>query len=577
MSEPTSLTDRKQSSTALAADSAAVANPQPTADTYSPLNDPRLLKLHGIYQQGDRDRRNSGGKGDAKVHRMMVRTKIPGGKLTGEQFLDHLRLCDEFGDGTLRVTTRQDIQIYGVHKNDLREVVQRIKGMGLTTLGACGDVGRNIICCPAPFNDDPRHQQMQQLAQDLSDRLLPSVSAYESLWFGNGDGDGGGGGEGPKEDDSLYGQEHLPRKFKIGIALPDDNCTDVYTHDLGLLAICEGTRIVGYNVLVGGGMGMTPTNTNTFPALARPVAFVKPQQVADVALAIVEVFRDFGNRAKRRQARLKYLIADWGLGQFKRRVEDYFGQQLAPPRKAKVQEVHNHLGWHEQGDGRWFLGLSVENGRLGDSECVQWKSALEEILRTVRPNVRLTPQQNLLLIDIDGRRRVAVDEILRQHGIQSTEGLSKVRRWSMACVALPTCPLALAESERVLPEVIDALESELRRLNLQHEEFAVRMTGCPNGCARPYNADVGLVGRGVGRYAIFLGGRRLGDRLAFLYKDKVPLEQIVPVLVSLLTLFKRRRQPGETFGDFCHHQGAEKLATAVLKQPSGQHSCLPSS
>jgi len=364
----------------------------------------------------------------------------------------------------------------------------------------------------------------------------------------------------------LYQQDYLPRKFKIGIALPDDNCVDVHTHDLGLLAVCEENRVVGYNILVGGGMGMTPANKKTFPALARPMAFVEPEAVVDTAIAIVKVFRDFGNRTNRKQARLKYLLAEWGMQRFKQRVEEYYGRRLSMPRSINVRGVDDHLGWHPQGDGRWFLGLSVENGRITDGESVRWKSALREVFRTLGPNVRLTPQQNLLLIDLEDWQLAIVEEILCHHGVERIGRISNVRRWSMACVALPTCPLAITEGERAMPGIIDALESELVRLELGHEEFTVRMTGCPNGCARPYNADVGLVGRGLGKYAVFLGGGRLGDRLGFLHMDKVPLAQIVPALVPLLTLFKHQRWQGESFGDFCHRNGPGELAACLTRQ-----------
>jgi len=344
------------------------------------------------------------------------------------------------------------------------------------------------------------------------------------------------------------------------MTLPEDNCVDAYTNDLAFMAISEGRRVEGYNVLVGGGLGVTPSNKRTFPALAQPLAFLRPDQVVDVAAAVVKVHRDFGDRSDRKRARLKYLLADRGLEWFKGEVEKHWGRALPEPRPQEVLGFDDHLGWHEQGDGRWFYGLNVENGRIVDREGFTLKSALREICRTFRPGIRLTPQQSILFADLCPADRPAVEAILCRHGVPLSEQISTVRRWSMACVALPTCPLAVAESERVLPGLIDRLESELARLGLAAERFTLRMTGCPNGCARTYNADIGLVGRTANKYTVYLGGRLLGDRLALLYKDVIPLDAIVPTLVPLLTCFKHSALPGETFGDFCHRQGAADLA-----------------
>ena len=538
------------------------------SDSFQP-DTVQLLKHHGMYQQGDRDlreARHSDATKPPKAYSMMVRSKIPGGKLTSRQLVSHLDLCDELADGTLRITTRQGLQLHGVRKRNLRRVIRRINEAGLTTLGASGDVGRNVMCCPAPYRQDPVHDQIERLADRLSASLLPRTSAYGEIWLVDPHAaEKHPRGEGPngQEIEPLYGKSYLPRKFKIGIALSGDNCIDVYTHDLGLLAICEDFNVVGYNLLVGGGMGVTPGNEQTFPALARPMAFVAPEEVVDVAMAVVKVFRDFGNRSDRRRARLKYLIADWGLDRFKAKVEEYCGRRLPGPRPVEVREVDDHVGWHEQGDGRWFYGVSVENGRIADRDGAELKSALREICRTWRPGIRLTAQQNLLLTDVDYEHRPAIEDVFRRHGVKLDHEISNVRRCSMACVALPTCPMAISESERVLPGLINRLERELAELGLAGETFALRMTGCPNGCARPYNADIGLVGRSPGKYTIYLGGRVRGDRLGFVYKDKVPLDEIVATLVPLLASFRERRHEGEGFGDFCHRQGALELAAGA--------------
>ncbi len=533
-----------------------------------------VLKHHGMYQQDDRDLRGARGPDGQKLgkaYSLMVRTKIPAGVLTSAQLLAELDLCDELGNGTLRITNRQDLQLHGVLKRDVKETIRRINAVHLTTLGGCGDVQRNVMCCPAPIVDGV-HDVMQDLAQRLSDHLLPRSRAYHEIWLGDCESgqrqrcDVQGDAAEQGEVEPLYGDSYLPRKFKIAIALPYDNCVDIYTPDLGLLAVVESGRIVGYNFLVGGGFGMGPSDKHTFAALGLPVAFVPPEDVLAAAEAVIKVQRDFGNRQDRKAARLKYLIANWGLPAFRAKMEEYFGRPLADPRPVDVHACDDHLGWHAQGDGRFFYGINVENGRILDRDGLQLKSALREICLTCQPGIRLTPYQSLLLADLTLQDRPVIESILRRHGVKLLEEISNVRRWSMACVGLPTCPLTITESERVLPKVIDRLETEVARLGLAAEQFTVRMTGCPNGCARPYNADVGLSGRTPGKYAVYLGGRILGDRLAFLYKDLVPLDDIVPLLVDLLQYFQQARVAGESFGDFCFRQGAASLRQWAERQ-----------
>jgi sulfite reductase (ferredoxin) len=511
----------------------------------------QLLKHHGMYQQDDRDRRQRLGDHGTKPPRaysLMVRTVVPGGWLTSEQLLAHLDLCDELAAGTVRITSRQDLQIHGIPKQNICQVIRRINEMGLTTAAACGDVRRNVMCCPAPYWRDPVHSQMRWLASRLTEELRPRMPVYREIWLGEPGATPSGNGADPEP---LYGKTYLPRKFKVGIGLPGDNCIDVHSQDVGLLAICENFNVIGYNVLVGGGMGMTPGRKDTFPALAQPMAYVEPDESIDVVKAILRVLRDFGNRADRRRARLKYLVADWGLEKFKAQTEAYLGRELAEPRQEAVWDVDDHAGWKEQGDGRWFYGLYVENGRILDRNDLRLKSALREVCRKYHLPLTLTPNQGMLLCDVQWEDRPGLEDLLRRHGVKGELEISSARRWAEACVALPTCPLAITESERALPGVIDQLEVELARLGLAQELMNIRMTGCANGCSRPYNADIGLVGRTAGRYAVYLGGRRLGDRLGFLYLDGVPREQIVATLVPLLADFKQHRRPGESFGDYC--------------------------
>jgi sulfite reductase (ferredoxin) len=540
-----------------------------------------LLKFHGTYQQDDRENRvkQEGGK-SLRQYIFMVRSAVPGGKLSADQLLGELDLCDEVGNGTLRITSRQGLQLHGVLKRNLHETVHRINEIKLSTLAACGDVKRNVMCCPAPHYHDPVHAEMQQLADQLVDLLSPRTKAYHEIWLrdpdtgdqqylgGNGHaGNGhyhsnplpGGDGELTGEVEPIYGPTYLPRKFKIALGLPGDNCVDLYANDLGLLAICRDWKIVGYNVLVGGGMGVTPSATKTFPAVAWRLAFIKPDQVLDVAAAIVKVQRDFGNRADRKVARLKYLIANRGLDWFKAKVEEYYGRRLAPLDPEDVWGFDDHLGWHDQGDGRVFYGLNIENGRILDNDQLQLKTALREVCHKFRPSVRLTSHQSLLFCDLAPSSRPELEAILRGNGVKLSEEISNVRRWSMACVAFPTCGLAVTESERALPGMLDHLEVELAKLGLSNEDFTLRMTGCPNGCARPYNCDIGLVGKTAGKYTVFVGGRLLGDRLNFIYKDLVPAEEVVSTLVPLFVYFKSARNENESFGDFCHRKGADDL------------------
>ncbi|MFV2066589.1 MAG: NADPH-dependent assimilatory sulfite reductase hemoprotein subunit [Pirellulales bacterium] len=528
----------------------------------------QLLKHHGTYQQDDRDERaarRAAGAKSGKAYCFMVRTKIPAGKLDSRQLLAELDLCDEVGNTTLRITTRQGLQLHGVLKGDLARAVRRINEVQLSTLAACGDVERNVMCCPAPHDFDPVHEEMQGLAARIADHLCPQTTAYHEIWLDDpetGQRQRVGGGSDGHEVEPIYGPTYLPRKFKTGIGLPGDNCIDLYSHDLGLMAICEDFRIVGYNVLVGGGFGFTPSAKKTFPAVAKRFCFIDTERVVDLATAIVGVQRDFGNRADRKVARLKYLIADWGLDAFRTKVEAYFGAPLAEPNPVDVHGFDDHIGWQEQGDGVWCYGLNVENGRIQDTPRMRLKTALRTICSTLEPGIRLTAHQSLLMTDVAEKDRQQLEQVLSDHGVPLSEQISTARRWSMACPALPTCGLAVTESERALPTMIDQLEAELTRLQLDDERFTLRMTGCPNGCARPYNADIGLVGKTAGKYTVLLGGRLLGDRLNWIYKDMVPTDQVVPTLVSVFAHFKEHRFPDETLGDFCDRLGREELLAA---------------
>jgi sulfite reductase (ferredoxin) len=518
-----------------------------------------LLKHHGTYQQDDRDDRH--GKG-GKQYMFMVRTAIPGGKLTSDQLLAELDLCDEIGNTTLRITTRQGLQLHGVLKSNLRHAIHRINEVQLTTLAACGDVERNVMCSPAPYKGDPVYDQIQAMALKLAVQLRPHTRAYHELWVADettGEKQLVGGGSNGAVVEPLYGPTYLPRKFKTAIGLPGDNIADMYANDLGFMAIAENWNVVGYNVVVGGSFGVTPSAEKTFVAVAQPLCYVPPTHVIDVAEAIIKVQRDFGNRADRKIARMKYLIHDWGIERFKQKVEEYYGAALAPPKPIVVTEINDGMGWHAQGDGKYFYGLNVENGRIKDEGAYRLKTALREICRTLAPPLRLTPHQSIIFCDLKDSNRPRLFEILKRNGVPLTEDISTVRRYAMACPALPTCGLAITESERILPTMIDQLEVEIEKLGLGGEVFTTRMTCCPNGCARPYNSDIGLVGKTKDKYTILLGGRRQGDRLNFIYQDLVPTNEVVPRITPVLRYFKESRDPGESFGDFCHRKGKDDL------------------
>ena len=539
----------------------------------------QLLKFHGSYQQDDRDRRTEAKKaGVGKYYSMMLRLRIPGGRISSDQFLKMLDMCDELGNSTMKITTRQTIQLHGILKDNLRPTIKKINDMALSTLAACGDVNRNIMCCPAKRNDSI-HAELERLTDELTEQMAPKTPSYHQLWLTESDADGNltsdekimvADGAPAREVEPLYGPTYLPRKFKMGISLPEDNCIDIYTQDVGLLAVVRDGKIIGYNVLVGGGMGTTPAKKNTFPALAKRMAFAKPEQVVGVCQAVLKVQRDNGNREDRKIARMKYLIARWGIDKFRAEVEKYYGESLADCTEDDVTGFDDHMGWQEQGDGKWSYGLNIENGRVYDNEDasgIQFKAGLRAICNRFKAEVRMTGHQSVIFTDLAEGDKDELIDLVKQHNIPTTEATSMARRWSMACVALPTCGLAITESERRLPSIIDHLEEPLAKLGLSGERFTIRMTGCPNGCARPYNADLALVGKAKNKYTLFAGGGWLGNRLAYVYKDLVPDDIVVDEMVGIFSAFKSHRQDEESVGDFCARVGQEDLAVLAAAAP----------
>jgi sulfite reductase (NADPH) hemoprotein beta-component len=506
-------------------------------------DDYEFLKFHGIYQQDDRDLRKTG-----KKWIYMVRGRLPGGVVGPDQYLVFDELSARHGNDTLRITSRQGFQWHGVLKGGLRPLLRGIHDAIATTLAACGDVNRNVMAPPTPAVDGIGELVMRH-AREVSDALLPATRAYHEIWV-----------EGvnvtpvaevPSHSDPLYGQTYLPRKFKTAFAIPPLNDTDVFTNCLGFVAIAEGDRLAGYNLLAGGGLGMSHGNAQTFPRLADVIGFLPTERLIDVAKAVVGMHRDFGDRTNRKHARLKYVLEERGADWFRSELEQRLGFQVPPARPFDFKRQGDHFGWHRQHDGRWFLGLHVEAGRIRDRDGTRLKTALREVVRQFRPEVRLTPSQNLLLVGVEESSRERITALLGQHGVRVEAQATPLRLGSMACPALPTCGLALAESERFLPDLLTRIEGLLEEAGLANAEIVVRMTGCPNGCARPFMAEIGFVGKAPGRYQLLLGGNRESTRLNRVYRDTVKEPEIVDVLRPVLSRYAKERGTGEGFGDWC--------------------------
>jgi sulfite reductase (NADPH) hemoprotein beta-component len=512
-------------------------------------DDQQLTKFHGIYQQDDRDLRFERAKKKLeKAFIFMARLRVPGGVLTPAQWIAMHDMAAERGNGTLRLTTRQTIQFHGIIKSNMRPAIQAINAAMLDTIAACGDVNRNVIASVVP-QQPAVHAQVLATARAISTHLLPHSRAWHEIWIGD---EQVAGGE--EEDEPILGRTYLPRKFKIAIAVPPQNDVDAFAHEIGLIAIVEGEHVVGYNVAVGGGMGMTHGEPDTFPRTGDLIGFCTSGQVVDVCEKVVTIQRDWGNRSDRKHARLKYTIETHGLEKFRAEVTARLGFELAPARDYAFARSGDPLGWVEGADGRWQFFLFVENGRVQG----EMLAGLRAVAAQHDGRFILTPNQNLVIADVAADRKPAIDALLRQHGLTEPGVL---RRNAMACVALPTCGLALAESERYLPELITALEAEYQRCGLRDDEIMIRMTGCPNGCARPYLAEIGLVGTGPGLYNLYLGGAFDGTRLSKLYRKQIGHDAIVAALAPLFAAYATDRRWGERFSDFVIRTGVVAATT----------------
>lgn len=527
------------------------ADLEDTSSGTVPDDSNQLMKFHGVYSQDDRDLRAQRRKeGKEKAFIFMARVRVPAGICTTRQWQALDGLADSHGNGTLKITNRQSFQFHGVIKSRLRPAIREINRVLLDTIAACGDVNRNVMCSPDPDQAD-LHAQVQTLARTVSDAFLPRSRAYHEIFL---DDELVAGGE-PTEE-PIYGKTYLPRKFKIVFAIPPRNDVDVFAHDLGFVAIAdEQGRLAGFDVLVGGGMGMTHGQVETYPRAADVMAFCTPDQVLAVATAVITTQRDFGDRTDRKHARLKYTIADRGLVWFREEVERRIGYRLSAPRRFEFTHTADRFGWNPAAGGRFNYTLFIENGRVQDTPDYPMKTGLREIARVHRGDFRLTPNQHLIIADVAPEDRAAIDAVLAAHKLDTANHASVLRLHSMACVALPTCGLALAESERYLPDLAADIDSLLAEAGLAEADILLRVSGCPNGCSRPYLAEIGLVGRAPGRYDLHLGGAFDGGRLAPLYRPNLDHAAILETLAPLFRDYAAERGAGEGFGDFVLRKG----------------------
>ena len=507
-------------------------------------DDNQFLKFHGSYQQDDRDLRKTG-----KHYIMMVRSRIPGGVMTANQWRVFDDLSARYGNNTLRITTRQTIQFHGILKFNLRAVIKAINESLLSTLAACGDVNRNVLATPTPAYTQAREQVFQDCHR-VALALAPQTGAYHSIWIDGEQLDL----EKPENKnfiDPLYGKTYLPRKFKIAFVIPPVNDLDVFTNCLGFIAIVGNDRLVGYNLAVGGGMGRSHGNEQTYPRLADVIGFFTPDKLIGVAKAVLTIHRDFGNRADRKRARLKYVVAERGVDWARAEIEKRAGIKLESARSFKFTSTGDLYGWHQAVDEKWFLTLFVETGRVKDAGERRLKTALRQIAEKYSSiEFRLSANQNVILANVVETDRAGVNALLTEHGVKTENQASALRAASMACPALPTCGLALAESERMLPGLIDRIEKLCAEVGLAGQEIIIRSTGCPNGCARPYMAEIAFVGKAPRRYQVWLGGDAAGTRLNRVWKDVVKDADIENELRPVLARYAKERNTGERFGDW---------------------------
>lgn len=517
-----------------------------------PEDDNRLMKHHGSYMQDDRDLRNERAKQKLEpAYQFMLRVRAAGGVVTPSQWLMMDSVAHKYANGTIRLTTRQSFQLHGVLKWNLKNTIREVNDSLLSTLAACGDVNRNVMCNPNPYQSEI-HSEVYDWADKVSRHLDPRSRAYHEIWL---DGEKIIDSREGEEQEPIYGHVYLPRKFKIGIAVPPSNDVDVFSQDLGLIAIVEEGRLKGFNVSVGGGMGMSHGDPKTYPQVSKVIGFCTPEQLIDVAEKTVTIQRDYGDRSVRKHARFKYTIDDRGIEWFKNELTQRLGWQLEEARPYHFDHNGDRYGWVKGSNGKWHFTLFIQNGRIKDEEDYLLMTGLREIAKVHKGDFRLTPNQNLVIANVGTQSKKKIETMIREYQLTDGAHYSALRRNSMACVSLPTCGLAMAESERYLPSLMDKIDPMLAELGLQDKEIVIRMTGCPNGCARPMLAELAFIGKAPGRYNMYLGGGFTGNRLNKLYKENIGEAEILGSLQPIFAQYAKERQEGEHFGDFVIRAG----------------------
>ncbi len=515
-------------------------------------DDTQLTKFHGIYQQTARELDAERKKQKLEpLYSFMIRVRLPGGIATPTQYLEMDRLSDKYANGTLKLTTRQAFQFHGVYKRVLKKHISEINNALLDTIAACGDVNRNVMCSPNP-EISGIHKEVYAFSREISEHLMPKSNAYHEIWL---DKKLIAGGEQKEDHEPLYGKTYLPRKFKIAIAVPPDNDTEVFTNDVGLIAIVENDELVGYNIVAGGGMGNSFGDDRTHPLLAHEIGFFRKKDTLTIIEEIVKIQRDNGNREDRKIARLKYTIERLGLDWFKTELEKRSGIKADPVRPYNFTSTTDKYGWIKGENNKWNYTLFVENGRVKDTSHIKMKTALREIARIHKGDFRLSPNQNIIVGGVDEAEKEKITGLLKKFNVDSENNFSHIRLNSLACVALNTCTMAFAHAETYLPSLIDKIDDIATKYDIKDQAITIRMTGCPNGCARPYNAEIGLVGRAPGVYNLYLGGSPLGNRLNKLYKEMLHEEDILEEFDKLIALYASERSNGECFGDFIIRKG----------------------
>ncbi|MFD2216035.1 assimilatory sulfite reductase (NADPH) hemoprotein subunit [Metabacillus endolithicus] len=515
-------------------------------------DDNRLMKHHGSYLQDDRDLRNERQKQKLEpAYQFMLRVRLPGGVATPNQWLVMDDLAQKYGNGTLKLTTRMTFQMHGILKWNMKKTIQGIHASLMDTIAACGDVNRNVMCVANPYQSNV-HQEVYEWSKKLSDDLLPRTRAYHEIWL---DEERVAGTPDTEDAEPMYGPLYLPRKFKIGIAVPPSNDVDIFSQDLGYIAVVENDKLVGFNVAIGGGMGMSHGDKETYPQLAKVIGFIKPEQAYDVAEKIITIQRDYGNRSVRKNARFKYTVDRLGLENVKEELENRLGWSLEEAKPFTFDHNGDRYGWEKGVKGKWNFTLFIEGGRVTDYDDYKLMTGIREIAKIHTGDFRLTANQNLIIGNVSSQKKKKINELIEKYGLTDGKHYSALRRSALACVALPTCGLAMAEAERYLPKLIDKIDEIVDQNGLKDKEITIRMTGCPNGCARHALGEIGFIGKAPGKYNMYLGAAHDGSRLSKMYRENIGEEEILKELNTIIPRYAKEREENEHFGDFVIRAG----------------------